>query len=99
MDGIPKFIDESMLFNWNESDLFDYALEYSFRGKVSQTCDEILVACRYGGIDYDCMDIFEKILTDEGLCCIFNGVDRNFLMKSEYRWETIWSQETSEDLW
>lgn len=57
--------------------------------KVSQPCDDMLVACRYGGIDYKCMELFAKVLTDEGLCCIFNGVDRQFLMKPEFRYNNF----------
>lgn len=36
--------------------------------KVSQPCEDMLVYCRYGGIEYEnCMDIFSSVLTDEGL--------------------------------
>lgn len=45
----------------------------------------MLVECRYGGFQYDCMDLFQNILTDEGLCCIFNGVDKKLIMKAQYR--------------
>lgn len=55
------------------------------RTQVSQSCDDMLVACRYAGRDYNCMEIFSKILTDEGLCCIFNGVHKKFVMKAEFR--------------
>lgn len=53
--------------------------------KVSQSCEDMLIWCSYGGIEYDCMDIFSSILTDEGLCCIFNGLSRRFTMKDKYR--------------
>lgn len=50
--------------------------------QVSQPCSDMLVWCSYGGIEFDCLDIFSSILTDDGLCCIFNGVRRKFLMKN-----------------
>ncbi|XP_031626136.1 pickpocket protein 28-like [Contarinia nasturtii] len=52
--------------------------------KVSQSCAEMLVSCKYGGIEYECMKIFSTILTDGGKCCIFNGLHRKFMMKLEY---------------
>lgn len=41
------------------------------------------MVCRYGGTDYSCYELFNTILTDEGLCCIFNGVHPRYL-KKEY---------------
>lgn len=46
----------------------------------------MLISCRYGGSEYPCMEIFNSILTDEGLCCIFNGVHEEFLVKDEFRY-------------
>lgn len=45
----------------------------------------MLIACRYGGVNVNCMDIFNSVLTDSGLCCIFNGVHRKFLMNMSYK--------------
>lgn len=41
--------------------------------QVSLPCEEMLLTCDYGGIEYNCMDIFVTVLTDEGLCCTFNN--------------------------
>lgn len=53
--------------------------------KVTQPCESMLVACKYGGNDVECMDIFNSVLTDGGVCCIFNGVHRKFLMNMNYK--------------
>lgn len=53
--------------------------------QVTQPCEDMLVACRYGGIDMDCMNIFNAILTDGGLCCNFNGVHRKFMMNLRHK--------------
>lgn len=42
------------------------------------------VACTYGGFEVECMEIFSSILTDEGLCCIFNGLSQKYSMKDKY---------------
>lgn len=55
--------------------------------KVTQPCESMLVACKYGGNDVKCMDIFNSVLTDGGVCCIFNGVHRKFLMNMNYKLE------------
>uniref|UniRef100_A0A1I8PAK9 Pickpocket protein 28-like n=1 Tax=Stomoxys calcitrans TaxID=35570 RepID=A0A1I8PAK9_STOCA len=39
----------------------------------------MLIACRFGGVDYNCKRIFHAIVTDEGLCCAFNMVHPKFL--------------------
>ncbi|XP_034477206.1 pickpocket protein 28 [Drosophila innubila] len=38
----------------------------------SQTCDQMLRFCRFSGIEYECDNLFRHIVTDEGLCCVFN---------------------------
>lgn len=53
--------------------------------QVAQPCEQMLVACRYGGRDSECMNMFSTILTDGGLCCVFNGVHRKFMMKFGYK--------------
>lgn len=54
--------------------------------KVSQPCEEMLVSCQYGGIEYDCMKLFNSVLTDGGLCCNFNGLHKKFMSKSNYKY-------------
>lgn len=52
-----------------------------FLGRVSRPCDEVLVTCRFGTRQRRCADLFETVLTDEGLCCTFNGVHKRFLLQ------------------
>lgn len=58
---------------------------YAHAVQVSQSCKELLKSCSFGGIEFECLDIFSNILTDEGLCCIFNGVHKKFVMKTQYK--------------
>ncbi|XP_059223215.1 pickpocket protein 28-like [Stomoxys calcitrans] len=50
-----------------------------FISDVSQPCENMLIACRFGGTDYDCRRLFHAIVTDEGLCCVFNMLHPKFL--------------------
>lgn len=49
--------------------------------KVSLPCEKMLMECRFGGYKFDCNDIFLPKLTDEGLCCTFNGLIQKFMAK------------------
>lgn len=75
----------------NASALLERATDTSWRyfhgflGKVSRPCRDIFVTCRYGTRSHLCAKLFETVLTDEGVCCIFNGVHKRFLLK-HYRW-------------
>ncbi|KAG8258305.1 hypothetical protein J6590_032233 [Homalodisca vitripennis] len=63
-------IEESDI-NWNDLQ--------SFMINVSQPCHEMLVACYWHGEKYKCEDLFNPTLTDEGICCSFNKVKRDFI--------------------
>ncbi len=45
----------------------------------------MMISCTYGGFEFNCTEIFITVLTDEGLCCVFNGVHKKFIAKSEYK--------------
>lgn len=53
--------------------------------KVSQPCAEMLIRCQFGLIPIECDKIFNTILTDGGVCCIFNGLSPKFMMKSVFK--------------
>lgn len=53
--------------------------------QVSQSCEEMLISCVYGGVEFNCTDIFVTVLTDEGLCCTFNAVNRKFIAKPQFK--------------
>lgn len=56
---------------------------------MSQACEDMLISCIYGGSEYNCTDLFVTVLTDEGLCCTFNGVNKKFIAKPNIKSEPI----------
>lgn len=51
-----------------------------FLKTVSQPCAGMLITCRYAHVYQKCMELFTTVLTDEGLCCIFNRADPKYLL-------------------
>lgn len=52
--------------------------------KVAKPCRRLLIWCSYGGIEYNCSEIFITVLSDDGLCCSFNALNRRFIEKIQY---------------
>lgn len=50
---------------------------------ISQPCSDMLIDCQFGMEIFQCLEIFDAVLTDEGLCCIFNTVHSRFLYKND----------------
>lgn len=89
----PGSFEESMLQNFC---LDEYAKETSsnnsngehwstfkqFLQNISQPCTDMLVMCRFAMEEYKCMELFDTVLSDEGLCCIFNNVHPSFLYQT-----------------
>ncbi|XP_055842660.1 pickpocket protein 28-like [Episyrphus balteatus] len=50
--------------------------------RVAQPCEAMLAYCRFGSKPESCIQIFDPVLTDEGLCCTFNALDPLFLMRN-----------------
>uniref|UniRef100_W8BES3 Sodium channel protein Nach n=1 Tax=Ceratitis capitata TaxID=7213 RepID=W8BES3_CERCA len=48
---------------------------------ISQTCSEMLISCKYGGVKYKCTEIFQPVITNSGSCCAFNMVHGKFLFR------------------
>lgn len=69
-------INDSMPLKWDE--------HREVLLKVSQPCDKMIVSCQFGHLNMNCSKIFNRILTDGGLCCIFNGLHKKFIVKLEY---------------
>lgn len=53
----------------------------TFLKRMARSCDELLLSCRYGTMNLNCGDVFTTVLTDEGFCCNFNGVEKKFLLQ------------------
>ncbi|XP_044730080.1 pickpocket protein 28-like [Chrysoperla carnea] len=49
---------------------------------VGQSCTEMLHLCYWKSISVKCEDYFNSALTDEGLCCSFNKVHRDYQFHS-----------------
>lgn len=54
-----------------------------FLQNISQTCSEMLVACMYSDDEDDCTELFDTVLTDEGLCCTFNSVHPSLMYRGD----------------
>lgn len=61
--------------------------------QVSQSCKDMFISCSYGGFEYNCTDIFVTVLTDEGLCCTFNAVNRKFIAKPNIKSDNLWHEQ------
>ncbi|XP_068147801.1 pickpocket protein 28 [Drosophila tropicalis] len=78
-----EFEDDSSPF---ASNLRNNTLQISeFVAANSQPCEQMLLYCRFSSIQYDCMDLFRSIITDEGLCCVFNFLPPEFLYKTHLK--------------
>lgn len=54
----------------------DYSDVVLVMRKITQSCDELLVKCKWENREFNCMELFEYSFTVDGLCCSFNYVDR-----------------------
>ncbi|KAM7347465.1 pickpocket 28 [Cochliomyia hominivorax] len=50
--------------------------------EVAQPCDDMLLYCSFGSQIENCSTIFNMVLTDDGLCCTFNALDPQFLLRN-----------------
>lgn len=54
----------------------------AFLVNSSQSCDAMLLQCKFGKMLMNCTDIFRTVLTDEGLCCTFNDIHPILMFKN-----------------
>ncbi|SPP75060.1 blast:Pickpocket protein 28 [Drosophila guanche] len=52
-----------------------------FVSNHSQRCDKMLLYCRFNAVEHNCSHLFQQLMTDEGLCCVFNFQPPEFLYK------------------
>lgn len=50
--------------------------------KAAQPCNEMLHLCKFANILQNCDEIFQSVLTDDGLCCTFNAVHPKLIFKN-----------------
>ncbi|KAM8720425.1 hypothetical protein ACLKA7_006470 [Drosophila subpalustris] len=48
---------------------------------ISQPCSALVIGCSFGAVDNQCESMFYPIITDEGLCCVFNMLHPRFMYK------------------
>ena len=48
----------------------------------AQSCDAMLLQCKFGQLVMNCSDVFRTVLTDEGLCCTFNDIHPILMYKN-----------------
>lgn len=58
-----------------------WGLFRNFLLNVSQPCADMLVLCKFATETQECMELFNSVLTDDGLCCTFNSVHPNYLLQ------------------
>lgn len=66
-DAFKGKLNVNRLIQWK----FDYTIQIT--KQVSPSCKDMLIWCEYGGVAFNCSSKFSAILTDDGLCCNFNG--------------------------
>ena len=50
---------------------------------VSHSCEEMLVQCKFEGIERNCMEIFSPTITDDGQCCGFNVMPEHVMFRNK----------------
>ncbi|XP_054087734.1 pickpocket protein 28-like [Zeugodacus cucurbitae] len=49
---------------------------------ISQPCSNMILQCKYAGLEFNCTELFRPIITDNGLCCVFNMIDPKFMYRN-----------------
>ncbi|XP_078032975.1 pickpocket protein 28 [Augochlora pura] len=79
--------------NFSAYDLDESAITWNnmlhFTINVSQSCTEMLHVCQWRGNVTDCEKLFNPTLTDEGMCCNFNSVDKKYLFYNAQDWPDL----------
>ncbi|XP_054276381.1 pickpocket protein 28-like [Macrosteles quadrilineatus] len=65
----------------NENEI-PWATVQEFLFKVSQNCSKMMVACFWRGEKFNCNKLFAPSLTDDGFCCAFNVVKKEYLFNN-----------------
>ncbi|XP_049879674.1 pickpocket protein 28-like [Pectinophora gossypiella] len=77
-------VDEDQAADIFEDDVAgsaDWDHTRQFLINVTQPCNEMLLDCTWNSKSMSCQDLFNAQLTDEGLCCTFNAVHRDYMFR------------------
>nr|XP_012222920.1 PREDICTED: pickpocket protein 28-like [Linepithema humile] len=77
---------ESNITYDNEEQEIEWSRVYPFMINVSQSCTDMLYFCAWVGNQTDCEKIFNPTMTDEGICCNFNSVNKKYLFYNARDW-------------
>eukprot|EP00095_Tigriopus_kingsejongensis_P004645 snap_masked-scaffold29_size597861-processed-gene-1.10 protein:Tk04645 transcript:snap_masked-scaffold29_size597861-processed-gene-1.10-mRNA-1 annotation:"pickpocket protein 28 isoform x1" len=56
---------------------------HHFLNELGQPCSDMLIRCRFEGLERNCTDIFVPVITDEGQCCSFNVMPESVMFRNE----------------
>ncbi|XP_037941630.1 pickpocket protein 28, partial [Teleopsis dalmanni] len=70
---------ESPSFKNNNLSLTEFLVQHA------QPCSRMLIACKMNAFLFNCSDLFQEVVTDEGLCCVFNVLHPDFLYKGSFQ--------------
>ncbi|XP_020297428.1 pickpocket protein 28-like [Pseudomyrmex gracilis] len=74
---------------YEEQEAIEWDAVFQFMLNVSQPCTDMLYYCVWHGNQTDCEKIFNPTLTDEGMCCNFNAVDKKYLFYNARDWPIL----------
>ncbi|GBP90248.1 Pickpocket protein 28 [Eumeta japonica] len=73
---------ETTLFEKGDASQVNWEYFRAFLIRVTQPCSEMLQSCEWRFESRPCSALFNAQLTDEGLCCTFNAVHRDFMFRN-----------------
>ncbi|XP_063892796.1 sodium channel protein Nach [Helicoverpa armigera] len=79
INQLAAFYSLDVVYNLGDLLRLEELLEYNdldvetAAERLTATCEETLIKCRFGNVLLNCSDIFQMELTGDGFCCIFNG--------------------------
>nr|XP_014286883.1 pickpocket protein 28-like isoform X1 [Halyomorpha halys] len=81
---IHDFCDTSNITQTPEDQNITADWEYikKFMVKMSQPCHEMLGLCMWHDEPLSCTNLFNPSLTDEGMCCVFNRLNRDLIFQN-----------------
>ncbi|XP_074108181.1 pickpocket protein 28 [Cotesia typhae] len=94
-EDLDKLLLEDICNSRNETEIDDvfgsanWTNVLRFMINVSQPCNEMLHHCQWHGNVTECERIFNPTLTDEGMCCNFNSVHRDFMFYNPPEWSDL----------
>ena len=49
--------------------------------ELSQSCEDMILSCKFEGHERNCSQIFQPLVTNEGQCCSFNVMPGSIMYK------------------